>query len=149
MINGKVPAGASRRPPYELKYIEREHWDNGSCFGGEDWTAEDAGAYQEPTDKQPLTLLINKDMGALEAFRKHLVARKLSENEIQTRLLKYTSHVAYHLYQMYQYAQNFAGQVSVPGQEEDSQERAPTSPEQRSEIHRVSMTLLNLMQVSR
>jgi hypothetical protein len=50
---------------------------------------------------------------------------------------------------MYQYAQNFAGQVSVPGQEEDSQERAPTSQEQRSEIHRVSMTLLNLMQVSR
>jgi hypothetical protein len=149
LINGKVPAGASRRPPYDLKYVEREDWDNGSCFGGEDWTAEDAGAYQEPTDKQPLTLLINKDMAALEAFRNHLVARKLSENEIQTRLLKYTSHVAYHLYQMYQYAQNFAGQVSVPGQEEDSQERAPTSQEQRSEIHRVSMTLLNLMQVTR
>jgi hypothetical protein len=150
MINGKVPAGASRRPPYDLKYIEREDWDNGTCFGGEDWTAEDAGAYQEPTDKQPLTLLINKDMAALEAFKNHLVARKLSENEIQTRLLKYTSHVAYHLYQMYQYAQTFAGQTSVPGgQDDDSAGRLPTPPEQRSEIHRVAMTLLNLMQVSR
>jgi hypothetical protein len=149
MVSGKVPTGASRRPPYDLKYVEREHWDNGTCFGGEDWTAEDAGAYQEPTDKQPLTLLINKDMAALEAFRNHLVARKLSENEIQTRLLKYTSHVAYHLYQMYQYSQRFAGQVSVPGQEDDSQGRAPTPSEQRSEIHRVSMTLLNLMQISR
>lgn len=149
LINGKVPAGTSRRPPYDLKYVERANWDNGTCFGGEDWTAEDAGAYQEPTETQPLTLLINKDMAALEAFRNHLVARKLSENEIQTRLLKYTSHVAYHLYQMYQYAQKFAGQVSIPGQEDDAQERAPSPAEQRSEIHRVSMTLLNLMQVSR
>ncbi len=149
LISGKVPTGASRRPPYDLKYVERENWDNGTCFGGEDWTAEDAGAYQEPTDKQPLTLLINKDMAALESFRNHLVARKLSENEIQTRLLKYTSHIAYHLYQMYQYAQTFADQTQAPGQEDDSQGRAPSPPEQRTEIHRVSMTLLNLMQISR
>jgi hypothetical protein len=149
MINGKVPTGAARRPPYALRFVKREQWDTGTCFGGENWTAADPGAYQEPTDKQPLTLLINKDMEAFEAFQHHLVARKLSETEIQTRLQKYTSHVAYHLYQMYQYAQTFAGQVSVAGQEDDSQGHAPTPPEQRSEIHRVSMTLLNLMQISR
>ncbi|MCA1561028.1 MAG: hypothetical protein LC753_19105 [Acidobacteria bacterium] len=63
--------------------------------------------------------------------------------------MKYTSHVAYHLYQMYQYAQKFAGPVLPAAQEDDSQGRQPTPPEQRFEIHRVSMTLLNLMQISR
>lgn len=149
LINGKAPSGASRRPPYDLKYIERDHWNSGTCFGGEDWNQEDAGAYQEPTDKQPLTLLINKDMAALQAFKKYLVAKKLTENEIQSRLLKYTSHVAYHLYQMYQYAQRFAGQTPLSGQDDDASERPPTPNEQREEIHRVAMTLLNLMQISR
>ena len=38
---------------------------------------------------------------------------------------------------------------SLTGKEEDASERVPTPQEQRSEIHRVAMTLLKLMQVSR
>lgn len=145
MVTGNIPSGASRRPPYDLKYIEKAQWDNGTAFGGEDWTEQDAGAFQEPTEKKPLTLLINKDMAALESFKNHLIARKLTENEIQTRLLKYTSHVAYHLYQMYQYAESFDASQA----DEDGTDRRPTPQEQRFEIHRVAMTLLNLMQVAR
>src|SRR5690606_31772756 len=44
MVSGMVPSGASRRPPYDLKYIQRDGWDTGTCFGGEDWTEQDAGA---------------------------------------------------------------------------------------------------------
>lgn len=143
LINGNAPTGASRRPPYVLKMVERENWDNGTCFGGDNWTAETAAAYQEPTEKSPLTLIINKDMAALDAFRKYLVAKKLTENEIKARLQKYNSHVYFHLYQMYQSAQ------SLVGKDDDAPERQPTPAEQRSEINRVSMTLLKLMQVSR
>jgi len=143
LISGFVPGGASRRPPYALRYITKDQWENGTCFGGENWGASDAAAYQEPTDKQPLTLLINQDMDSLEAFRKHLTARKLTENEVKSRLLKYTSHVAFHLYQMYQSAQ------SLVVTDDDESYRPPTPNEQRAEIHRVAMTLLKLMQVSR
>jgi hypothetical protein len=144
LIDGNVPSGASRRPPYDLKLVEKEKWDNGTAFGGNNWTAEDAAAFQEPTEKRPLTLIINKDFGTLEAFRNYLVGtKKLTENEVKTRLQKYNSHVYYHLYQMYQSAQ------SLVGQPEDAPERPPTPKEQRSEVNRVSMTLLKLMQVSR
>jgi hypothetical protein len=143
LINGNAPVGASRRPPYELKLVQREDWDNGTAFGGDNWTAGDAAAYQEPTEKRPLTLIINKDMAALEAFRKYLVAKKLTENEIKARLQKYNSHVYFHLYQMYQSAQ------SLVGKDDESPVRPPRPQEQRSEIDRVAMTLLKLMQVSR
>ena len=143
LVNGKVPAGGSRRPPYVLKVVERENWDNGTCFGNENWNEEDAAAYQEPSATSPLILIINKDMAPLEAFRKYLVAKKLTENEIKARLQKYNSHVYFHLYQMFQAA------GSLVGQPEDAPERPPTPKEQRSEIRRVSMTLLKLMQVSR
>ncbi|HZF10448.1 MAG TPA: hypothetical protein VFE33_16785 [Thermoanaerobaculia bacterium] len=144
LVSGTMPAGASRRPPYDLKYIERPSWQNGTCFGGENWSPEDAGAYQEPTDKRPLTLLINQDMASLDVFRKYLMQKKLTETEVQSRLQKYTSHVAFHLYQMYQSAQSIVGRSS-----DDDSLRPATPQEQRAEIHRVATTLLKLMQVSR
>jgi len=142
LVTGKMLTGASRRPPYELKYITRDDWMTGSCFGGEDWGPDDAGAFQDPTDKHPLTLLINKDMEALDEFRKFLTGKKLTENEVQSRLQKYTSHVAFHLYQMYQAAQK-------PMEDEEDTTRLPKPDDQRAEIRRVGMTLLRLMQVSR
>jgi hypothetical protein len=149
LITGTIPAGASRRPPYELKYIERAKWDTDTCFGGESWNENDVGAYQDPTETKPLILVINKDMGVLDAYRKFLVGKKTAESEVTRRLQKYNSHVAFHLYQMYQAAQDLAGtSPSVDGQDDDGP-RAPKPEEQRSEIHRVGMTLLKLMQVSR
>jgi len=145
LISGPMPAGASRRPPYDLKYIYRDSWDRGTCFGGEDWGEDDAAAYQEPTAARPLTLMINHDMAALEAFRKYLVQdKKFVEAEVQTRLQKYTSHIAFHLYQMYGSTQSMGN-----GDEDADSVRPPTPQEQRAEVRRVAMTLLKLMQVSR
>jgi hypothetical protein len=143
-VVGSIPAGVSRRPPYALNYITREKWQNGTCWDGQDWTAEDAAAYQPPTEKQPLTLIINKDMAALQELKTFLVEKKLTENEIGARLQKYTSHVAYHLYQMYQAAQTHAAQDDATGDG-----RPPSDAEQRAEINRVAMTLLKMMQVAR
>jgi len=142
LTTGTLPTGALRRPPYELKYVPRDQWDNGTCFGAKDWGPEDAGAYQDPTERAPLTLLINTDMQALDEFKKFLAAKKLVESEIQMRMQKYTSHVAFHLYQMYQAAQN-------PLEDDDGIARPPKPEEQQAEVHRVAMTLLRLMQVSR
>lgn len=143
LLAGTAPIGASRRPDYDLRYVKREKWDSGTCFGAENWTGEDAAAFQEPTDKQPLTLLINEDMTALEDFRKDLTARKLVESEVQSRITKYTSHVAFHLYQMYKSLEALRRENS------DDAPREPTPQEQRAEIRRVAMTLLRLMEVSR
>lgn len=141
LISGNVPTGASRRPPYVLKYIKREAWDTGTCFGGENWNEADAGAFQEPTEKEPLALIINSDMEALVEFRKFLSGKKLVEATIESRLQKYTSHVAFHLYQMYEAALN-------PLKDEDGSPHPAKPEEQRAEIRRVAMTLLRLMQVS-
>lgn len=141
LISGNIPIGASRRPPYVLKYITRESWDTGTCFGGENWTDADAGAFQEPTEKEPLALIINNDMEALLEFRKFLSTKKLVEATVESRLQKYTSHVAFHLYQMYEAARN-------PFKDEEGALRPAKPEEQRAEIRRVAMTLLRLMQVS-
>jgi hypothetical protein len=71
------------------------------------------------------------------------VGKKLVESEMQSRLAKYTSHVAFHLYQMYQ-------QTVPTGQGAGDESRRDPEPEQqRAEINRVAMTVLKLMQVSR
>src|SRR5205823_4690589 len=98
-------------------------------------------AYQEPSERKPLTLLINTDFLELEKFRKSLLAKKLAENEIKSRTVKYSSHVGYHLYQMYNAAKE---------RDKKSENAAPVAVSaQRQEINRVAMTLLKLMEVSR
>jgi len=143
LLSGTAQVGASRRPDYILKYISKDQWDQDTCFGAESWTSDDAAAFIEPTDKAPLTLIVNTDMTALEDFRKDLSAKKLVENEVKMRNTKYTSHIAFHLYQMFKSVEA-ARKVST----EDGQ-REPTPQDQRSEIHRVAMTLLRLMEISR
>jgi hypothetical protein len=144
-ILGAIPAGVSRRPPYDLKYVARNGWQSGTCWEGQDWTADDAAAFQEPTDRTPLTLIINKDMAALQELKTYFVEKKkLTENEISSRLQKYTSHVAYHLYQMYQ-----AAQTNTAKDVESGDGRPPSSAEQRAEINRVAMTLVKMMEIAR
>ncbi|MEX0887531.1 MAG: hypothetical protein WD009_13945, partial [Phycisphaeraceae bacterium] len=62
---------------------------------------EDPGCFQEATQTTPVTLLINQDMSILRNYKESLIARRLAEQTIQERTTKYTSHVAFHLWQMY------------------------------------------------
>jgi len=136
-VQDAVTTGARRRPPYVLKYIRRDDYGNGTCWGGTDWTDLEPGCFQEPTERSPLTLIINEDMTALREYRRYLT-KQYTESEVERRINKYTSHVAFHLYQMYQ--------ASQQGESEDGEN---IDERRKSEILRVSMTLIKLMEVSR
>lgn len=139
LVEHNLPVGSSRRPPYDLKYIDESQYDVVECWGNANWTDSDPGCFREPTDRTPLTLIINKDMGALREYRRYLTSgKKYTESEIERRISKYTSHVAFHLYQMYQ---------TTADRKPDDIDAAETA--RREEIQRVAMTLIRLMQVSR
>lgn len=136
-ISAKLPGGGQRRPPYDLVYLKKENWGMETCWGGQ-WSGEDAGSFEPPSAKSPLTIFINDDMDLVASYRDKLLSKKLSESTIQQRINKYTAHVAFHLYQMYQktkQAQNEGGD-------------APSEEQMRDEIKRVSHTLIKLMEVS-
>ena len=82
-------------------------------------------------------LIINNSMALLEDYRETLLRKQKSESFIERQITKYTSHVAYHLYQMYQAV------VSRPPEEEISLELE--EERRREEIKRVAMTLIRLM----
>ena len=94
-------------------------------------------AFMEPTERAPLILIINEDMEALREFRRALT-KKNTEQEVQRKVNKYTSHIAFHLYQMYQATQS---------QKEDDIDAADAR--RREEIRRVAMTMIKLMEVAR
>lgn len=137
-VEQEVATGARRRPPYELKYIGHDDYCNGTCWGGTDWTVAEPGCFQEPTDRSPLTLIINEDMTALREYRRYLTKNKRVETEVERRINKYTSHIAFHLYQMYQAAQSA-----------ENRDGESMDDRRKEEILRVSMTLIKLMEVSR
>jgi hypothetical protein len=138
-ISTKVLEGAQRRPPYELRYVKRENWSDETCWG-EVWTGEDAGGFEPPSQKSPLTIFINQDMDLLTGYRELLLAKKNTETTIQQRINKYTAHVAFHLYQMYLKKKELEGNA-------DSSD-VLTEEQMRAEIQRVSQTLVKLMEVS-
>ena len=138
--------GATRRPPYKLAYVNEAQWQNGKCWGDANWTGDDTACFAEPTDSNPLTLIINKDATLLKEFRKEMVQRKnqLAESTIKQRVNHYTAHVAFHLYQMYGYAKQ-----QRDASEGDQTVRVPTDLELRGEINRVAATIIEVMQVAR
>lgn len=138
----KLSGGAQRRPPYELMYLNRKDWNNANlnCFGVL-WSASEAGSFEPPNAKSPLTIFINQDTDLLSAYRESLLARKLAETTIQQRINRYTTHVAFHLYQMYQKKKQV---VSLSGESEE----APSELMMRDEIQRVAHTLIKLMEVT-
>jgi len=141
-IKGKIrEAAQDRRPPYELRYIDRNQWESGTCWGSSNWTAEDAGCFTEPTNSMPLTLIINQDAGLLKAMREEMIAKKLEDTTIEERQARYTAHIAFHLYQMYLNMQSVKTKIT-----DDSPLRLPTEVELRGEINRVGGTLLRLME---
>jgi hypothetical protein len=135
-IDSQAMTGTNRRPPYDLKYIGRDDYDSTPCWNETSWTDQDSGCFKEPTDRTPLTLIINEDMEALREYKRGLT-KKNTEQEVERRVTKYTSHIAYHLYQMYQASQ---------GKKEDIDE---ADTRRREEISRVAMTLIKLMEVAR
>jgi len=135
-IEADVQTSANRRPPYALKYIARDEYESVECWGGANWNDEDPGSFKEPTKTAPLTLIINKDMGPLRDYRTFLT-KTFAESEVERRINKYTSHVAFHLYQMFQ----AVGKTQTDADNADQR--------RREEIQRVSATLIKLMEVSR
>lgn len=136
----KVTGGGQRRPPYDLKYVKKENWGEGSCWS-EPWSATEPGSYEEPSAKSPLTIFVNQDMELLATYRESLIAKKQAETTIQQRINKYTTHIAFHLYQMY------LRKKQVQEQPSEGLE-APNEDQMRDEIQRVSRTLIKLMEVA-
>jgi hypothetical protein len=136
----KTSGGGQRRPPYELKYLYGKDWANPdlSCFG-QPWSGVDAGSFEAPNAKSPLTIFINNDTDLLTTYRDSLLARKLAETTIHQRVNKYTTHVAFHLYQMYLKQKAAEKQSNVSGE-------TPSDAMMRDEIQRVATTLIKLME---
>ncbi len=141
-VTAKQQGGGQRRPPYDLKIITRDNWSdaNLNCFG-QQWSGTDAGSFDPPNAKSPLRIFINQDMDLLATYLDSLLTKKLAETTIQQRKNKYITHVAFHLYQMYQ---NRKHAESSPVSTMD----APTDPMMRDEIQRVAHTLVKLMEVT-
>jgi hypothetical protein len=139
-VSMKSPGGGQRRPPYDLRYVKKENWADETCWGSA-WTGAESGAFEPPSAKSPLTIFINTDMDLLTTYRDTLLAKRLGEVTIQQRINKYTAHIAFHLYQMYQKKREVD---SKPG----GAMEAPGEDQMRDEIQRVARTLVKLMEVS-
>jgi len=143
-IETKSAGGSQRSPPYKLNYVTKEQWPSPTCWNTAEWTQNDPGAFQAPTTNEPLTLLINQDYGLFAEFREELTARRLAESTIHERLTRYTSHVAYHLWQMHKFSESLRkGNI-----EEAEEGNRFTEDEMREEIRRVASTLLLLTRLT-
>jgi hypothetical protein len=138
-ISLKLPGGGQRRPPYDLRYVMKKDWADENCWGHA-WNGESAGSFEPPGAKSPLTIFINQDMDLLVTYRDSLTKNKNAESTIQKNVNKYTAHVAFHLYQMYERGKQI--DASAEGAWEVLSES-----QMSDEINRVSRTLLKLMQV--
>jgi len=150
LIAGSAPPTVGqRRPPYELKYINKKEWDNPNlpCFqGGGAWTENDAGCFHEPTATQPLLLLVvNEDMGLLKNFREGMLKRKppLDPKTITDRTNRYISYVAFHLYQMYGEKKRLEKSTSPS----PDAPQPTTETDMRAEINRVGTTVMKVMEL--
>lgn len=135
LVDDEYKTGTMRRPPYELKTIKRDDYQQ-QCWNVDEWTDEDSGFFLKPNERSPLILIINEDMAALRDFRQALTKRN-TEQDVQRKLNKYTSHIAFHLYQMYQ---------STVGRKDENVDEADAS--RRKEIQRVALTMIKLMDIA-
>jgi hypothetical protein len=135
LVEGDFKTGAMRRPPYELKIITRDQYQQ-ACWNKTEWTDDDSGAFVKPTDRAPLFLIINEDFEAIRDFKRALTKRN-TEQDVQRKVNKYTSHVAFHLYQMYQ---------ATIGKKDKDVDAADAA--RRDEIRRVALTMIKLMDVA-
>jgi hypothetical protein len=146
-ISTTVSTGQQRRPPYDLKYVDKSTWASTPCWDESEWCENDVACFQAPTPSAPLTLVLNTDFIGLTEYRESLIRRKLVEATIKERETRYSAHVAYHLYQMYIGALEADKQANAAGM--DTPDRVSDEAEHRAEITRVAGTLLRLMEFSR
>lgn len=139
-VSNKIAGGGQRRPPYDLRYVTKENWGEETCWDSA-WSAGEPGSFEEPGAKSPLTIFVNQDMELLATYREALLAKKQAETTIQQRINKYTTHIAFHLYQMYEKKKQALTQPAE-GIE------APSEDQMRDEIKRVARTLIKLMEVA-
>jgi len=140
-LAAKMPGGGQRRPPYDLRYVDRTDWVEKPCCWDGPWSEADPGSFVPPNTTSPLTIFINQDMDLLVSYRERLLAKKLSEVTITQRITNYTAHVAFHLYQMYE------NKKTIESPPEGTVE-VPPEGQMRDEIRRVARTLLKLMEVT-
>lgn len=133
-----IEGGREDYENYEIAYLTREQWNLVQCFDHEQWTAHDPGAFDAPTGDKPLTLYINMDYEPLQEFVQEMTRKQLAETTIEQRKHRYTTHMGYHLYQMYLASQEQP--TEQPDEESDLKEEA-----MRYEIARVAKTMLQLM----
>lgn len=144
-VKQMVPEPSSqRRPPYDLNYVSQSDWKSPTSWEQREWSAGDTGCFHEPSQTKPLTIIINEDMDLLRRYRESLVSRKLDPTTVKDRVTRYTSHVAFHLYQMHQHFRDV-----LKAQEEEAAIKPPTPEEMAKEINRVAATLIKVMEVSR
>jgi len=136
LVGVDLPTGANRRAPYDLLYINRSKYEEIQCWDGKWWTDADAACFLPPTTSSPLRLIINDDMTLLDEYRRALRKKHNSQSMVERKITKYTSHVAYHLYQMYQ-----ASTMAQPSEDDVS----AADERRREEIGRVAVTLIRLM----
>lgn len=146
-VSTEIPARGQRRPPYELSYIFEEKFDTPTRWGAETWNAGHAAAFAEPTATKPLTLCINQNFGLLRKYMDGLLGKKADEQRMEEKKTKYTSHVAYHLYQMYLHKEDVRKKKEEGAESEEL--RDPQDEEMQLEINRVASTLIRLMEVMR
>lgn len=141
-IVAEVTGGREDHENYIIKYLQRENWSSAQCFEHECWTANDSGAFEEPKGERPLTLYINMDYKPLEDFVQDQTRRQMSEQTVANRKNRYTTHLGYHLYQMYLATRGHA----APSPSEEEGPPALSEEGMRHEISRVATTLLQLME---
>jgi hypothetical protein len=143
-IKKTAPEPSSQRRRPKLHYIKQPEWLEKPCWDDTPWTVEDAGCFREPTESMPLVLIINEDMGLLAEYQESLKTRKrkLEAATIKQRVTRYTSHVAFHLYQMYLHMSE-----AQEAQKLDRTVTLPTAEQMRGEINRVAATLIKVMDV--
>ena len=147
-VDAEAPETAGqRRPPYDLKYITKDKWDHSTCWGDSEWSDQEAGCFEEPTETNPLTLVINTDAELISGYRDHIVKeKKLDPNNVQRRLTRYNAHLAFHMFQMYEYYKRRQEEADAADDTDDV--HVPTDLEMRDETNRVAATLIRLMEVS-
>ena len=143
-ISAQAPGTVGRRrPPYKLIYIKEENWTEVGCWADSNWTRNDVGCFHEPTDAAPLILVLNEDFGMSKDYFTSLIGR-LEEATIEERKSKFYSHVAFHMYQMYQ---SYRRQMEAAAA--DQSVKPPDFADMRAEVNRVGTTLIKMMEVSR
>jgi hypothetical protein len=138
-----LPLAADRRPNYRVVEISEKDYADTECEWANKWDNTLAGAFIEPSDKAPLTLIVNVDFDLYRTFMAAELKAKASESAIKRHQTRYLAHLCYYLYQMY-LAQSRGGPRPPTGEDSPAE-----SAEQRNvqEINRVGNMLVRLMQM--